>query len=114
MDKACQRWGVDKNNPILKNATAFMLMARLGKAGGESALVQGDTEGDALRQHTPETAAKALASIRDDSKNPEWYAYWNYDPNSPGKKVSKAHPEHDAVVAKAKRLSAIANANRGR
>ena len=112
--KACQRWGVSKDNPILKNATAFMLLARLGKAGGESPLIQGDTEGDALRQHTPETAAKALSSIRDDSKNPEWFAYWNYDPASPNKKISKPHPDHDAVVAKAKRLSALANANKGR
>jgi LmbE family N-acetylglucosaminyl deacetylase len=110
--KACQRWGVSKDNPILKNATAFMLLARLGKAGGESPLIQGDTEGDSLRQHTPETAAKALSSIRDDSKNPEWFAYWNYDPASPGKKIHKPHPDHDTVVAKAKRLSALANANR--
>src|ERR1700690_3265095 len=42
-EKAGLRWGVDKDSPLMQNASVFMLLARLGKAGGEGKLVQGDT-----------------------------------------------------------------------
>ena len=109
-EKAGQRWGVEKDSPLMQNATVFMLLTRLGKAGGEAPLVQGDTGDDALRAHTPESAQKALDAIRDDNKNPKWFAYWNKDPENP--KKDKPHPDHDKVVSECKRLSALANANR--
>lgn len=109
-EKAGLRWGVEKDSPLMQNATVFMLLTRLGKAGGESALVQGDTGDEALRAHTPESAQKALDAIRDDNKNPKWFAYWNKDPEN--SKKDKPHPDHDKVVSECKRLSALANANR--
>ena len=112
VDKACQKWGLAKDSIILKDASAFLFAMRVGKAGGEAPLIQGDTKDDDLRPHTAETALKALSNIRDNSKNPEWFAYWNRDPENP--KKDKVHPDHDAVVAKAKKLSAIAYADRKR
>jgi hypothetical protein len=109
-EKAGMRWGVDKDSPLMQNATVFMLLTRLGKAGGEAPMIQGDTSDDALRAHTPESAQKALDEIRDNNKNPKWAAYWNKDPEN--LKKDKPHPDHDKVVAECKRLSALANANR--
>jgi hypothetical protein len=109
-EKAGMKWGVDKDSPLMQNATVFALLTRLGKAGGEAGLIKGDTTDDNLAAHTPETAQKALEKIRDDKTNADWFAYWNRDPENPSKE--KAHPRHDEVVAKAKKLSALANANR--
>ena len=110
-EQGAKRWaGVDKDNPLMKNATFVAAMARLGKQGKEAGLVKGDTTDDTLAQHTPETAQKALDTIRSDKTNPDWFAYWNRDPENPSKE--KPHPKHDEIVAKAKRLSMIANANR--
>ena len=112
-ERAAKRYGgVDKANPIFQNATFLMMAARVGKAMGEDKLVLGNTDDQALRQHTPDTAQKALDSIRDDKTNPKWFAYWNRDPENP--KREKPHPDHDEVVSEAKRLSALANANRKR
>jgi hypothetical protein len=112
-ERAAKKYGgVDKGNPIFQNATFLMMAARVGKAMGEDKLVQGDTSDDALRSHTPESALSALNKIRDDKTNPKWFAYWNRDPENP--KKEKVHPDHDAVVAEAKRLSALAYANRKR
>jgi hypothetical protein len=109
-EKAGLKWGVDKDSPLMQNATVFALLTRLGKAGVEAGLVKGDTSDDALTQHTAETAQAALEKIRSDKTSPDWFAYWNRDPENPMKE--KPHPKHDEVVAKAKRLSMIANANR--
>lgn len=110
-EQGARRWaGVDKDNPLMQNATFLAAMYRLGKAGKESGLVRGDTSDDSLAQHSPETALKALEGIRDNKQNPKWFAYWNRDPENPAKE--KVHPDHDKVVAEVKRLSAIAYANR--
>ena len=112
-ERAAKRFGgVAKDNPIFQNATFLMMAARMGKAMGEDKLIQGGTDDQRLENHTPETAQKALENIRDNKNNPEWFAYWNRDPENP--KKEKPHPDHEAVVAKAKRLSALANANRKR
>lgn len=106
--------GVDKDNPIFKNATFMMMAARVGKAMGEDKLIQGDTSDEALRVMDATTALAAVKNITDNRNSPEYFAYWNYDPDSPKKLVSKPHPDHDKVVAKHKKLSAIAYAGRGR
>jgi hypothetical protein len=79
--------------------------------------VQGDTSDQALRQHTPESAGKALLDIIGkpgvpNLTNPKWFAYWNRDPEN--YKKEKVHPDHDVVVQECHRLSALANANRKR
>ncbi len=105
-------FGVDKDNPIFQNATVLAGLARVGHAMGEHQLVQGDTSEDALRNMTPASAEAAAKNISDNRSNPEWFAYWNRDPENP--KKEKIHPEHDEVVAKHHKFSAIANANRRR
>lgn len=109
-ENAGKRWGVEKDSPLMQNATVFALLTRLGKAGGEAMLVKGDQADDNLAQQTPETALKALEAIRDDPKNPLWAAYWNRDPENP--KKEKPHPDHDKVVERVKNLSRLAYANR--
>lgn len=109
-EKAGMKWGVDKDSPLMQNATVFALLTRLGKAGGEAGLVKGDTTDDNLATLTPETAQAALDKIRGEKGSAEWCAYWNRDPEHPEKE--KPHPKHEETVAKAKRLSMIANANR--
>ena len=109
-EKAAQRWGLDKDSPLMQNASVFALLTRIGKAQGESGLVRGDTADDNLAQHTPESALKSLTDIRENVKNPDYFAYWNRDPENP--KKEKVHPDHDKVVEKVKRLSALAYANR--
>lgn len=108
-ERAGQRWGVDKNNPLMKNATAFMLLTRLGKAMSEDKLIQGETSEYALKDMNSETALKAADSIRDNKDNGKWSAYWNRDPKT-GKEIN--HPDHDKVVAEVKRLTQLAHANR--
>lgn len=108
-DRAAQRWGVAKDSPLLKNATVFMLLSRLGKAQGEGKFVEGDVSDQALTAFTPDTALKAADSIRDNHENAEWSAYWNRDPKT-NKEIN--HPDHDKAVAKVKRLTQLAYANR--
>jgi hypothetical protein len=110
-ERAAKRYaGIDKDNPLFQNATFLMMAARVGKAMGESKIVQGDTSDDALKGNDPATAQKALDNIRENKANPEWFAYWNRNPEHPN--LEKVHPDHDKVVAKAKALSAIANRDR--
>ena len=104
--------GVDKDNPIFKNATFLMMAARVGKAMGEDKLIQGDTSDDALKALTPDTALAALKDITDNKNNPKWAAYWNRDPENKAKE--KVHVDHEKVVAEAKRLSALAYSTRKR
>ena len=112
-ERAGKRYaGIEKDNPLFQNSTFLMMAARVGKAMGEDKLVQGDTSDDALRNLNSETAEKALKNITDNKANTEWFAYWNRDPENP--KKEKVHPDHETVVAKAKRLSALAYANRKR
>jgi hypothetical protein len=103
-------FGVDKDNPLFQNATVLAGLARIGKAMGESNLVQGDTSDDALRNLTPQTALAAAKDITDNRNNPKWFAYWNRNPDHPN--LEKVHPDHDKVVAEHHRLSAIAHAGR--
>ena len=100
--------GIDKDNPVFKNATVFAALTRIGKAMGEDRLVQGDTSDDALKAMDAPRAQAALDRIRDDRGSDDWCAYWNR--TADGKE--KPHPRHDEVVALAKKLSQIANANR--
>ena len=110
-ERAAKRFfGIDRENPLFKNATVVAGLARLGKGMAEGKLVQGDTSDDALKQHTPETALASANAIRDDRSNPKWFAFWNRDPENP--KKEKVHPDHDAVVSEVKRLTALAYASR--
>ncbi len=108
-DRAAQRWGVAKDSPLLKNATVFMLLSRLGKAQAEGQFVQGDTSDAGLMNLTPDTALKAAEAIRDNRENAEWSAYWNRDPKT-NKEIN--HPDHDKIVAKVKKLTSIAYKDR--
>ena len=107
-ERAGAKFGIAATNPAMKNASVFMALARIGKAIGEDKLIQGDTSDDALRAMNPTTAQAALDKIRDDRGSDDWCAYWNR--TADGKE--KPHPRHDEVVAKAKQLSQLANANR--
>ena len=110
-ERAAKKYfGIDKDNPLFQNATAMMGLARIGKMMQEGALIQGDAPDSNVAPTTPDGAKKALEDIRDNPKNPKWFAYWQRDPENP--KKEKPHPDHDKVVAEAKKLSAMGYSKR--
>ena len=107
--RAGLRFGIAADNPVMKHASVMMALARVGKLLGEDKLVTGDVSDFALSANmTPEAAQKAVVDIQTNKNNPDYYAYYNYEKD--GKKPTAE--EHQKAVDKAKRLSAIAYANR--
>jgi len=103
--RAGLRFGIATDNPIMKHASVMMALARVGKLLGEDKLVTGDVSDFALSANmTPEAAQKAVVDIQTNKNNPDYAAYWNQG------KVSAE--DHQRAVDKAKRLSAVAYANR--
>jgi hypothetical protein len=103
-ERAGAKWGVAADSPLMQNATVFMLLTRLGKAGAEDRLITGDNAGDGLQPTTPEAALKVAKTIQGDRSHADWGAYWNRDEKT-GKEIQ--HPRHDEVVAKVNKLLAL-------
>jgi hypothetical protein len=103
--RAGRRWGVDAKSMYMKDATIFMMLARLGGLMSESKLVTGDMGNIALAGNlTPATAEAAAVDIQSNKNNPDWAAYWNQ-----GNISAEAH---EAAVEKVNSLRRLAHANR--
>lgn len=80
--KAGRKWGVDPASPLLKNATVFLLLNRLAKAGAEAGLVKGEQDHFGIAPGmTPAAAEAAADDIMRNKANPLHKAYW--DGNNP-------------------------------
>lgn len=77
-DRAGRKFGVAADNPLMKNATVFMLLTRIGRLSSEDSLVVGDSGGigDALRMNADQAGATAK-DIQQNKENPDYKAYWN-------------------------------------
>ena len=76
--KAGRRWGVSPDSPLLKNATVFLLLNRLEKAGREAGLVQGDQDHFGVNPAmSPDKAEAAADDIMRNKANPLHKAYWD-------------------------------------
>lgn len=103
-ERAGAKWGVAKDNPLMKNATVVALLNRLAKAGAEDSLVTGKTENlQDLAGMTPESALAKANDIRDNPSNPKYEAYWQ---------KKGPHADHDKVVAEVSRYTALAYKDR--
>lgn len=103
--KAGQRWGLSMENPVMKNASALLAMARVGQAMGESTLVTGDANFGSVSRMTAAEAEKESTAIMTNKDHPLYAAFWNRD-----KKISEE--EHQKAVARRDTLSRIAYADR--
>lgn len=101
-ERAGRKLGVDPANPLMKNATVFMLLARIGNTMKEDTLVTGDTSESGLSNMSAEQATAAANAIQTDKTNPDYKAFYARDAD----KVSEK--DHQAAVAKVARLRAIA------
>lgn len=100
-ERAGRKFGIDPNNPGMKNASLFLAMARVGKAMQEGTMVKGEPE--KLENMSSASALARMNDIKDNPANPKNEAYWQR---------KGPHPDHDAVVAEARALSAIAYRDR--
>ena len=104
--RAALRFGISPENPVMKNASVLLAMARVGKLLGEDKLVTGDTNDFNLAANmTLEAAEKAALDIQTNKNNPDYAAYWNKD----GKASEEAHK---AAADKVRKYRMIAHANR--
>lgn len=84
--RAGAKWGVGKDNPLLKNATVFMLLTRLAKADREDSLITGELTDMGLQPNmSPADAQKQANDIATNKANPMNAAFLNRD--------HKDHPE---------------------
>lgn len=89
-EKAGRRWGVDPTSPLMKNATVFMLLTRLAKAGAEDEFIKGELEGMGISGGmTAADADKAADDIMRNKENPLYAAFHN-----------RGDPDHDTAVKK--------------
>ena len=88
---AGRRFGVSDTNPIMKNASALLALARVGRLLGESTLVTGDANEFQVAANTsPASAAKEASAIQTDKNHPLYSAYWNRDGKHSDEEVKKA------------------------
>jgi len=76
--RAGRKFGIDPANPLMKNASVFMLLTRIGRVMGEDTLQTGSTEGlgpDA--RMSAEQAEKQASDIIHNKQHPDHEAYWN-------------------------------------
>lgn len=105
---AGRKFGVAADNPILKNASALLALARVGRLLGETSLVQGDVNDFSLAANmAPEAAAKEATRIQTDKTHPLYAAYWNRDGKHSEEEVNKARETQQ-------RYSRLGYANRSR
>lgn len=105
---AGRRFGVSPENPIMKNASALLALARVGRLLGESGVVTGDANEFQISANiTPEAAAKEATSIQTNKDHPLYSAYWNRDKKHSDEEVKKARETQQ-------RYSQIGNAGRTR
>ena len=107
--RAGLRWGVAPDSPLMKNASVFLLLTRLGSLMAEPGLVKGDMADIHMAgSMKPEEAAAAAKDIQSNPKNPLYDAYWN--------RCTKEHhitdEEHKVAVDRQQALSRIGYANR--
>lgn len=77
-ERAGRKFGVDPANPLMKNASVFMLLSRIGRMMSEDTLVQGDTGGLGPQLRLTEEQAMATAQdIMTNKANPDYAAYRN-------------------------------------
>ncbi len=102
--RAGRKFGIDPTNPLMKNASVFMLLTRIGRAMGEDNLKTGSTDGlgPDIRM-TAEQAEAAASDIIHNKKNPDNAAYW-----TPG------DPRNASVKERVTSLMAIATRDRPR
>lgn len=105
---AGRRFGVSPDNPIMKNASALLAMARVGQLLTENDLVQGDAnEFQVSANVTPDAAAKRATAIQTDKNDPLYAAYWNRDGKHSDEEVKQARSTQQ-------KFSRIAHASRTR
>ncbi len=76
--RAGRKWGVAPDSPLLKNATVFLLLNRLSKAGAEAGLVKGEQDHFGVNPTmSNEQAEKAADDIMKNKANPLHKAYWD-------------------------------------
>jgi len=92
-ERAGRRFGVDPANPLMKNASVFMLLSRIGRMMGEDSLVKGDTSDLGIANMSAEQAEKTANDIVKNREHPDYKAYWNGN-----------DPRHAAVVDKVNSL----------
>lgn len=105
-ERAGRRWGVDSKSDLMKNATAFMLLTRLGRLMKEDSFVTGDVSDiGAAGRMSADQSAKAAIDIMTNKSNADYAAYWNRD--------GKTSPERlKAVRDKVAALQVAGYANR--
>lgn len=110
--RAGRRWGVAPDSPLLKNATVFLLLNRLAKAGEEAGLVKGEQDHFGVNPAmTNEQAEAAADDIMKNKANPLHKAYWdgNHPDNAKAKEkwrslremAKKGKPDRSTAVARA-------------
>lgn len=110
--RAGRRWGVAPDSPLLKNATVFLLLNRLAKAGEEAGLVKGEQDHFGVNPSmTNEQAEAAADDIMRNKANPLHKAYWdgNHPDNAKAKEkwrslremAKKGKPDRTTAVARA-------------
>ena len=102
--RAGRRFGVDPTNPVIKNATVFMLLARLGRMMSEDSLVTGDNTGLGLAvKMTDEQADAAARDIMTNKANPDHAAYRNDDGKQNPSRVKEVRDRVNALLLQANR-----------
>ncbi len=110
--RAGRKWGVAPDSPLLKNATVFLLLNRLSKAGAEAGLVKGEQDHFGVNPAmTNEQAEKAADDIMRNKANPLHKAYWDgaHPDNAKAKETwrnlrelaKKGKPDRNNVIARA-------------
>ncbi len=110
--RAGRKWGVAPDSPLLKNATVFLLLNRLSKAGAEAGLVKGEQDHFGVNPTmSNEQAASAADDIMKNKSNPLHKAFWDgaHPDNAKAKDTwrnlrelaKKGKPDRNNVVARA-------------
>ncbi len=102
-ERAGRKFGVDPANPLMKNASVFTLLTRIGRMMGEDQLVTGDQGGGLNLNINPERAAASAKDIQQNKSNPDYDAYWQ--PN---------HARHADVVEKVNSMLLVATKDKPR
>ncbi len=109
--RAGRKWGVAPDSPLLKNATVFLLLNRLSKAGAEAGLVKGEQDHFGVNPAmSNEQAAAAADDIMKSKANPLHKAFWDgaHPDNAKAKETwrnlrelaKKGKPDRNTVMAR--------------